>query len=105
VYRMTDQLTNMMLYPDGQMPSGGYVRATIELLRKPGNSDLIKKRALEGIATLFRSADSATSFTVFLGLDSIPELADEAEKQGFSDLATGLRKRYQELKNMDSEEP
>lgn len=98
VYRLTNQITNMVLYPNGQFPPGGFVMATIELLRSPGNDEIVKNHALESVTAMFEKEDSSTSFVMFLGLDDIPELADEAEKLGFPKHATRLRRRYEELK-------
>lgn len=92
LYQLTGQIANSMMLMDGKMPLGGYVNGVIDMLRKPFTSDLIKSRALEDIAVMFERENSASSFTVFLGLDSIPELAVEAEKQGFGEFASRLRK-------------
>ncbi len=98
LHQLTDQIASTMLMVDGRMPSDGYVKGALDLIRQPLTSSIIKERTLDNIAGMFEREGSATSFTAYLGLDTIPDLADEAEKQGFGGHAARLGKRYLELR-------
>jgi len=98
LYRLTGQIASTMMLVDGKMPAGGYVDGALDAIRKPMTSSIIKERILEDVTTMFERENAATSFTFYLGFDRIPELADEADRQGFADPAARLRKRYRELR-------
>lgn len=95
VFKLTNQITQTMLFQDEINIAGGYVASVIRLLDRPDASEMVRQNALDGVIDMFERPDAASSFSAYLGAKRLPELAEAARKLGHRAEAESIEQLYQ----------